>query len=115
MGQLLGGTSQLPVAVLRVRGELQVLSPQDPSAFTSLATDLQEEQDPSAFEAWHRSETQTVPLRVDPVEQVGGRTQLPDERVYLVLGQLVQSPERELWVPQFLAGSTFWQVVPSKY
>ena len=107
---MLGAASQLPVVWLSTLGAVQVFSPQEPSAFTSFRTDLQVAQVPSAFEVAQRSDTQTTPTRVEPDEQVGGMTQLPEVRLYLVLGQEVQSPERALKVLQFLAGSTLLQV-----
>ena len=100
----------MPEVWLSTCVEVQTFSPQEPSAFTSFRTDLQEAQVPSALEVAQRSETQTTPTRVEPEEQVGGMTQLPEARVNLVLGQVVQSPERALKVLQFLAGSTLLQV-----
>ena len=75
--QLLGGVSQFPVVVLRIRGEAQLLSPQEPSALTSFTTALQEAQEPFELEVLQRSETQTTPTKVNPALQVGGMTQAP--------------------------------------
>ena len=100
----------MPVLLLIVRGEAQLLGLQDPSAFTSFRTDLQEVHSPLAFDSLQRLETQTTPWRVDPSEQFWGITHQPKMRLNLVLGQVVQSPERALKVLHFLAGSTLWQL-----
>ena len=98
------------MVVLRIRGEAQTLSPQEPSALTSFTTDLQEAQEPFEFEVWQRSETQTTPTKVNPALQVGGTTQAPAVRVKVALGQVRQSPESALKVLQFLLGSMLLQV-----
>ena len=71
----------MPVVALRRRGEAQTFRPHEPSVFTSFTIDLQEAHDPFALEVAQRSDTQTTPTRVEPDEQVGGITQLPEARV----------------------------------
>ena len=100
----------MPVAVFRIKGEAHIFSPQLPSDLTSLTTALHEVHNPLVSEVLQRSETQTTPFRVEPVAQVGGITQLPDERVKLEFLQVVQSPESALKVLHFLAGSTLLHV-----
>ena len=97
--------------MLRIRGTIQVFKPHDPSALTSLTTDLQVAQVPSAFEEAQRSETHTSPTRLKPVSQAEEDGQAPFVGRTLPL-QLIQFPDRGSKVLQFLAGSTVLQSVP---
>ena len=100
----------MPVVVFRIKGEAHALRAQLPSDLTSLTTELHDVHSPLVLEVLQRSETQTTPLRVKPVVQVGGIIQLPDERVKLLFLQVVQSPESALNVLHFFAGSTLLHV-----